>query len=692
MAPYSKKVQDELYVSPGFLEDNGFNRGTLANNLTRYRQGKSATFAFHKDPVDGTRWILYGSIPLSNLCKMDLPKTGAELEGILNDALPALQEPALSYTERWFRDCWYQWGWVRFYPEYTAYLFGRKVQTLFAKTHYIIELIIRLKRHDQFPLKELYLAYMRMPNVVFKTRSYKYFSAKIRKCELQGTARTLVHGFRVNGRKPYKVTTELSKLIRNYAYSPIRHSISEIYRLVNRELTDKDMPNVSESTVRRICTDTELVNRSLLMRLGAAYAENHLLPYMDRENVKNVGDLYVIDSTRLNFPYRSEGPTQYLWLCAMIDANSRKIVGHSFGPSESMEIVNACLKSAFSKNHIIPLHILCDNHGCFKGNEFKVLRSKLIDYGVNVRRARKRNPKDKGHIESWFGTLQEKYLSGRVGFLGEGIRTRKKGGRAGREMEQLIRSEEWSVTREQLVGYVEEDIQNYNEDFHGTLKGVPATIYRTARKDMKRVFRRHDISLLFGTLKKIKVKNGKIRFWHLKRKYTYQIWDTGLLNKLNGTSVTVRFHEPDLSEISVFDEHEKYQCDLLMEVRVSPVPYNNEEMKVIQDFHLKKVGFIRDNLKSIYDDMVVEGEEAIPLPYVSLDEVQIQKINAVKSLDRKLMENTFRRYGLATLADGLAGNGDNDRPGGFVFYSPKTRKKLDFKRIPDGWTAEKKEV
>lgn len=692
MDPYSKKINGNLCVSSGFLVGNGFNMATLNNHFTKYKKGSAVTYSFHKDPVTGTKWVVYESIPPKALSRLKLPEKPEELQKILENSIPEVQEPALSSTTRDFQRCWYVGNWIHFYPEYEGYMLSRHVRTLFAKTHYIIAYIIRLKRHETFPLKELYQSYMRLPNAVFKTKSYKYFSAKIKKCEVNGIAETLVHGFRIYGRKPYKVTPEVKKLIRNYMYSPMRHSTTKIYRMVNQELACKKLPGVSESTVRRICSDRELVNRSMHLRYGTAYAENNLLPFMDRKEVENVGDLYVIDSTRLNFPYFTDGKTNYLWLCAMIDACSRKIVGYSFGNSENLQMINECLKSAFSTNPLRPRQILCDNHGSFRNIEFLTLESKLIDYGVQIRRARKRNPRDKGHVESWFATLQEKYLSARMGFLGEGIKTKRKDGRVGPEMERLILSKDWSVSKDQVMKWVSADIHSYNEEFHQTMKGVPSIIYRAETKNAIRAFHRNDISLLFGRSKKIKVKNGKIRFMHLKRRYTYQIWNTETINRLNGTTVTVRFHEPDLSEIEVFDKDDLHQCSVKMEVRYSPVPQNNEESKVFQDFHLKKIGVIRENLENIYDDLVPIGEEAIALPNLSLDEGLIKKMNAVKNLDRALMEKTFSEYGISD-GNPLPLNYQNrGTKGNFIFYRPERTKLLNFKRISNGSPTAKKEI
>ncbi|WP_417197645.1 DDE-type integrase/transposase/recombinase [Bizionia sp.] len=526
-SPIIKKIDGYIYVSFTFLIENGFNKGTLNNLISKYRNGDSLAFITHKDSKSQKKFIQYKSIPLKHLQKHNLPSEEEDLEKILNSSLPKKlnsvtnRELDFIMEQTWLQKTY----WVQYVPHYKDYFTDSEQIVLYSKTHAVIALILKCKDRNIWSMKDMFYSYMKLSKAIFKTSNLKYFYEKINDCNKKGIPETLVHNFRINGREPYKAIPIIKGIIKSYYVRKKCYSISIITTYVNTELGHRSLNKVSESTVRNICNDLEFKNRADSIRYGNKYAENKLLPYLSRVNTREIGDQYQCDTCKVNFPYKSGNEVKFLRVCAVMDQFSRKIVGYSFGEVENTILILEAIRNTFNKNEVIPRQLLIDNHSSYHSILFTNFEALIEEYGVVVRKARVRNPKDKGNVEVWFDKFQTNLLKDLYGNLGAGVKTYTDGKRMEEDVINVYYDKKNLSTLNRLKNILEEKIQAYNSSFLKLVDSSPNNLFENRKKNNSiKKFTKPDISYLFDQYKKIKVKRSKIIFQVNGRKYHYCIF------------------------------------------------------------------------------------------------------------------------------------------------------------------------
>ncbi|WP_299886967.1 transposase family protein [uncultured Lacinutrix sp.] len=638
---YLNIVNGSVYVSKGLLINNGYEKKTLNNRLSLSRNNKSQLFNSFKD-VNGTVWIEYNSIPIKLIKKLELPENSKKLRDILQTAVPNQDEESNPEIDIVFQriklDSQY---WVEFIPIYKDFFFDIEVINNYAINHAYLQFCIIYKNNKRFTVKELFSSYKILPKTIFKTDNYSYFCNKLIFCEKNSIEEALVHSFRINGRKPYRVTPIIKSIIRAYYADKKTYSIAQIHKYVNIELKLKGLNLVSLSTVSKICNNQTLRNKVDRLRFGEKFAKDFIDPYLTRKNVKQIGDLYQIDSTRINFACKEDGVKKYLTICAIIDVCSRKIVGFSFDEKENVKLIKSAIRDAFETNELIPKHIVVDNHASYKSIEFQELTNKLKLYGINIRNAKPQNAKDKAYIESWFNVFQISYLKGTKGFLGEGIKTKRLGGRVNPELEKEYTKLKNLLEKNQLIKLIRNKIYEYNDTVHNSINDIPNRVFNRERKDLSNKFNKYDISLIFGKCKTLKIRNSMITIKSLGVKRTYTIWDRIVSNKYNRTKVNVYYDDFNLSIIHLFDLKNIHIMDLKIDKKAYPIAYTDEDIKAYQSHTIRNEIKIKKDLEEIYVEMKESREEFKLIPIVSLDKETKKKIELIKIAgDKELEQNS----------------------------------------------------
>jgi hypothetical protein len=618
---YLQVIEGRAYVLKSFSVDNGMNAGTLNNEISRAKSKRTNFYHTYKKSGSKKIWILYQSIPLNVLAKYNLPTEESKIIDLLKNAAPTNDSfnSSLDFT---FHQIWIDSEyWTKHIPLYKEYFSDDiEVNSNYARTHAIILEILYIKKAKIYELKEIHNAFQKLPKVGFKATSYSYFSSKLIKCKKEGIVETLVHDFKINGRTPYKVNKIVKTLIQSFRLNSKRYSKSKILILVNTHLKQIDYQTISQATVDRICDDMVFKNKTDILRLGKKYANDNITPYLPRKTPDFAGGLYQIDSSQINIYYNNEGTPSYLTLCVLLDVYSRKIIGHSIGTVENFQLINNAIKSSFINGRIAPDNILVDNHKSYHSYDFKLLKSKLMSLGVNIRYAQVKNAKDKAHVERWFGTFQSKYLIDIYGFLGEGIKTKREGGRANEEKTSEYRKIKNLHKKDELIQSVNDKIIEYNETIHSVTKDSPFTLFKNSAKTSDRTINKYDIALVFGQTKSIKVRNGKVFITVMGIQYSYTIWNNTLLNKVNRTTVNVHYDQFDLSQIFISTINNKILGTVKRDIKVNIVPMNEEDPKVYQSHSLRNSRNIKQNLKEIYADIKEAHNEIETIPILGLDE------------------------------------------------------------------------
>jgi len=623
-----RNFNNEKYISSTFLKKRGINKKSLDNCFSKFNTGKSLNFQFIKDINSNEKWVLYSSIPFKKLSQLGLPTDTKLLENVVNHDEMKNQNSNLSEISFILNNAWINpLFWKKNLSYYQDYNIDLDKKELFAKTHAVISEVIELKKNKRYKLKEIHQMYLNFENILFWTKSYQYFSKKIKKSEDKGIEQTIVHGFLRWGRNNYKVTTLAKNRIIFYYSNPKRYSRSVITEKVNEELLSKGKPTISLSSVKNIIKNEGFKNRADIVRFGRKYTEDNIIPYLRRSEPRHIAELYQIDSTRLNIQFiDDEGKFDHLYLCVMMDVFTRKIIGYSVSKTENVVMIMECIKTAFESFGYIPIQIVHDNHRSYTSKEFRKLKMVLDEYGVYTRAARRGNAKDKAHVERWFRIFGNDYLNRVIGNLGEGIRTKTEGGRTQRELEDYFKKKSNIRNKKKLVQLVFSLIKEYNRKTEMEKKSI------TSSKVKMMKFQPFDIAKMFYKSKKKKVNRSMIHMQMKHENYTYTIKDHDLANEINGSFVEVRYDEEFPDTIYLFNlKTNKRYGSLKSDIRVNIVP-NEKELRKIE----KHNSLLRTRVQKAFNELVTEIDNG----KLELDSLPtFQTLNNKEHLNRILSQS-----------------------------------------------------
>lgn len=628
-------INDEGYVSEKYLIKNGVNKNTLRNYFSKAKNKQSYNYQYFTDKNTNTKWVLYRSIPEKMLEKIKLPKRFEVLKYSLGLTSNIKKNKKLREIFFILENAWINpLSWKKFMIEYSDYIIEREKKILFAKTHSIIDEVIQLKK--SYFLKDIHSMYMKIEKALFWTSNYSYFSQKIVKAEKEGISETIVHDFMRLGRNNYKVSQLVKNRIIFYYSNPKRYSYKKITEKVNEELLVRGKKTISVNSVKKLIKNENFKNRADLLRYGEEYSTAKILPYMRRAEPNHIAELYQVDTAKINLPYKKDnGEIGYLHLCVMMDVFSRKIIGHSIAETENFIMIIECIKSAFESFGYIPKQIVHDNHVSYHSEEFRHLKHKLDEYGVHIRAAKRKNPKDKAQIERWFRTFNTHYLSSIVGYLGDGIKTKIVGGRAQKELEELYKKKTLLKSKKNISQLIQILIKEYN--------GKQAKKIINNEEYLK--FEMNDIAKLFFKVKNKKVNRSMIHMQVKKQNFTYTIKNYDLANEINGKIIKVRYDEMHPERIYLFKgKNQRYLGFLKSDKLLSIVPTEEEIIKIS-----KHNSMIKKYVRKSFEDLTEEIDNGkseltkIPLKQVFNNEVHLNKI-IEQSEDELLISEMINKY------------------------------------------------
>jgi hypothetical protein len=235
-------------------------------------------------------------------------------------------------------------------------------------------------------------------------------------------------------------------------------------------------------------------------------------------------------------------------LFVVLDARSRKIIGHDIAESENTETILKGLETAIKNTSTLPYEIVSDNHSFNKTKEAGSLKDEFSDLGVTW--TVDSNPRRKAILERAFGTLGNKHFKKRYGYIGQGVKSKVKNGITQPELMDKYTKTDNLLTYEQVVSLTISVIDEYNNTVISKLKDTPNSLYEKSEKP-------HAIAVddflrmsLFVRKTEHKVRHGQITIQRGEHKYEYQL-PAQYSVKYNNKTIGVRY--ADFEEIYLYD-------------------------------------------------------------------------------------------------------------------------------------------
>jgi hypothetical protein len=276
--------------------------------------------------------------------------------------------------------------------------------------------------------------------------------------------------------------------------------------------------------------------------------KTNLLPYLSREKVENCGDLWLLDSTKIQFPFlNSKNKIGFLHLFVVLDACSSKVIGYSIDNFENTKMILKAIENACQNTNYLPFQILHDNLSAFSSEEFLIFISSTKISGTIWRTSAVGNARDKGYIERFFSIFQTCVCKPIDGFMGNGIE-----GKTAPEVQTESLKNSNLRTKDQLIELIDELIPKYN-NLSINEKPSPNIQYELKKEKNAYYLNEHTLAYLFWPKKKLTIKKSQVMFQENKEKLIYTIYDLEKSIKLNNQKIIIAYNPEDSQFIYLYD-------------------------------------------------------------------------------------------------------------------------------------------
>lgn len=311
-------------------------------------------------------------------------------------------------------------------------------------------------------------------------QSKNYFYKYVRRIVRTGLPAGLINGNRDKASNNLKLTNTLKQLIiylKAYGnFTSCREIADNIRKLRANPAIENEIKQVSESTIRNFLAQPEADNLTLLARQGYRKFEEQIIGYLPLNRTKDPLTKIIIDGYNIQVICEGDdGKPLRLVLFSIMDSYSG-VVMLEVGDVEDYHLMRKAFEKFLRFTQMkMPREIVSDRHASIQSKYFKPFRDYLTDNGVNW--IESSNPRRKAQLERWFGTLQQIYLTKVIGYIGEGIKSRRKDAHPSEEVQLIIRSKEYLKNKDELCRLIHSATDDYNRNAHFKNAASPLDLY-----------------------------------------------------------------------------------------------------------------------------------------------------------------------------------------------------------------------
>lgn len=335
-----------------------------------------------------------------------------------------------------------------------------------------------------------------------------------------------------------------------YYASPKAYSANQVRTSLRLELEQYKLPIPCLRTIKYWCKQFEKNRDLYASRYGSVKAFNKIEPYVTTIPALYANDQWQADG--LDLPFYSKGFKRYT-LFFVLDAHSRKIIGYSIDESENTLMILKAFNDAVNAVDGLPFEIKMDNSSYNRTLEGQNFKADTESWGVKWTISQ--NPRHKSLIERTNKTLNEQYFKLEKGYIGQGVKSRDKGGHTAPELLDKYQKSAFWMTKDEIIAIVVKVIDVYNNTpLKRTNKAPNQHFTESEAIHTKHVPFETKIKFFTKRTQK-KVVRGQINIERSGIRYEYQL-PAKLFEKCNGELVGIRYE--DLDCIYLFDKKDNY--------------------------------------------------------------------------------------------------------------------------------------
>ncbi len=636
---------EEIWVASNYLIDIGVPKGTIENGISRNKsRGDQSWLSIKGESRNSDSFIKINSIPPQTFRKYGLK---SEQEYILkygekilyhNDELK--KEQLRFLTEVFTIVAKNKWS--RYTAQYNNYFPNHDLIYSLAATHAVFEEILLLLDQKEYTVAEMYESYINIPldvKLYFRASTYRNFALKLKLCVENRIENTLPHKSLLTISNNLKLDDYWKRRLIMYYSKPVKMTKSHICEVINEERVKEGLDPLAYSTIQAFLNGTEIKNITLLSRHGRRKFRDDILPYFQLSS-ESANEIWQIDGARIPFLCKYEGKTTFLDIVIVTDFYSRRLLGYSIGQTENSVMVAQSIKNALLNTGMLPAEIIHDNHSPYYSEKTESLKVKMRYFGVNWKRTNNDSPREKGRIERVIGTLNTAHFRKEVGYIGEGIKSKREYSLPCMELLIKYRKIENLYTIPKLLSMVNRCIENYNSN---SVNGKPSPASKYAQslssnsKKHFKILEDYMVPYFFYNSCKYKIKNSLVSINRKGMQTSNYTLPHEFRNKLNGSRVTV-YHDKSMEEVFLFSV--KKECRFIVKLGkdlVIPNMQSKRDEKTITYVNKMKA----ENIKHAKMNKKILKDADEISSYENLTELSNKKVLIEGMDDKSLLKKNF---------------------------------------------------
>lgn len=413
----------------------------------------------------------------------------------------------------------------------------------FGRRAAVVEKAIEINPYKYGNLEALYKAYVRIYEGSYSTK--RRFCMALKKAQAKG-----IEHFAVDQRIfNVKATSHKDDVVSMAAYI-LNHNKAFDVRTSYEYLVDScmelDVKPPSYNWLRNFYKQNKnTINKN---RYGQSEYEKYDQIYVKIIPALYAGDQWQMDGWRIPIyckRYNENGKIETFVtynLFVVLDAHSRKIIGFCISETENTQSILKGIEMAVKDTLTLPYEIVADNHSFNKTKEAGNIKENFEKLGVTW--TVDSNPRRKALLERAFRTLGDKYFKREYGYIGQGIKSRMKGGITQQELRDIYTRPENFLNYEQVVAITCRVIMQYNSTPIRKLNDCPNNLYENSDQPNSIKVDEFERIRLFTLKTECKVSHGQITIQRGGHKYEYQL-PAKQSNAWNNQTVVVRYADYD---------------------------------------------------------------------------------------------------------------------------------------------------
>jgi hypothetical protein len=616
---------------------------TVKRGLYNFRKNQSSYYTNHPDPSDHRRrWIVLDSLPPQPLQALRFHYPDPHLyyySSQFSEALDLCLDPAdsahlyslvrsgFNITPQRIDDYCRSAAWLRL-------LAALDLRSLFSSSDSYYRTALTVINSMQIP--------------TFKISNVRVLQRKLKSWKYKGIDSLISNKY--NNSNSQKINEIQIKFIINLYSQPIKLTISEVWRQYNIQAEHSGWQIISEERCRQIINDP--ANRQLWMisRDGTLAARNVLERTIRRRRPSFPDALWTLDGLTVQLRYKAvDGSVRSdLYAVVILDANSDRVVGWSFGTTETGTLVQAALRSAGRNTMMLPYQIQYDNSSANISTEVDDLMKRLSRVHFPTQPY---NGKSK-MVENFIGRLESYFLRHFHNFKGGNITAKSLQVRANPDYLESLRKNNQLPTVDGARAQFELAIRAFNAT-RGERDGMsPDERYKIAHPERRKMDYLTIVDAYWVTRREqVRYTKDGLTIQVDRQRYTYEvesdqrgIEDMNFRRKYLGDRFTVKYDPDDLTCLHLYQDDtwiamasQKYEAPMAI------ADYQDGEGSIVSEALKQRRQYlqtIQDDHAAIVSDLKEEG-----LP-VDLDFNLLHK-DAYNRIEGRILDDLLTRSAVA---------------------------------------------